>query len=154
MVEEEDVAMTTLNGLPRECDSFIRGICDRRKLTKFNKLWEECVKEEGRIVNREEKINDNWDQALATHIKNGRNKRKSQGSSPRRSPDFNKKPRRDYSSFECYSCHKMGHIYRHCTLKKYQLKKKNQKYHAHASKENESNKERSTKMKTLVKSMS
>ena len=40
MVEEEEVLMTTLNGLPREWDSFIRGICSRRKLTKFNKLWE------------------------------------------------------------------------------------------------------------------
>ena len=40
MVEEEDVVVTTLNGLPREWDSFIRGICARRKLTKFNKLWE------------------------------------------------------------------------------------------------------------------
>ena len=52
MVEEEDVVMTTLNGLPRESDSFIKGICARRKLTKFNKLWEECVQEEGRSENR------------------------------------------------------------------------------------------------------
>ena len=42
-IVEEKVVMTTMNGLPRECDSFIRGICARRKLTKFNKLWEECV---------------------------------------------------------------------------------------------------------------
>ena len=61
MVEEEEVEMTTLNGLPREWDSFIRGICARRKLTKFNKLWEECV-QEGRIINKEEKLNDNEDQ--------------------------------------------------------------------------------------------
>ena len=40
MVEEEEVVMTTLNGLPREWDSLIRGICSRRKLTEFNKLWE------------------------------------------------------------------------------------------------------------------
>ena len=39
MVEEEYVVMTTLNGIPREWDSFIRGICGRRRLTKFNKLW-------------------------------------------------------------------------------------------------------------------
>ena len=38
MVEEEEVAMTTLNGLPIEWDSFIRGICARRKLKKFSKL--------------------------------------------------------------------------------------------------------------------
>ena len=50
------MVMTTLNGLPRECDSFIRGICARRKLTKFNKLWEECVQEEGRIVFGKDKV--------------------------------------------------------------------------------------------------
>ena len=45
MVEEAEVLKTTLNGLPRERDSFIRGICARIKLTKFSKLWEECVQE-------------------------------------------------------------------------------------------------------------
>ena len=57
MVEESEVVMTTLNVLPREWDSFIRGICARRKLTKFSKLWEECVQEEGRLENREETLN-------------------------------------------------------------------------------------------------
>ena len=52
MVEEYEVVMTTLNGLPREWDSFIRGICARKKITKFSKLWEECVQEEGRLEKR------------------------------------------------------------------------------------------------------
>ena len=43
MVEEAEIVMTTLNGLPRDWESFIRGICARRKLTKFKRLWEECV---------------------------------------------------------------------------------------------------------------
>ena len=43
MLEEAKVVMTTLNGLPREWDSFIKGICARRRLTKFNKLSGECV---------------------------------------------------------------------------------------------------------------
>ena len=40
MIKEEEAMMTTLNGLPREYDSFIRGICARTKLIKFRKLWE------------------------------------------------------------------------------------------------------------------
>ena len=87
MVEEAEVVLTTLNGLPREWDSFIRGICARKRLAKFSKLWEECV-QEGRITNREEKLNGNEDQALAAHTKNGRNKRKDRGSPPKRSQDF------------------------------------------------------------------
>ena len=124
MVEEVEVVMTTLNGLPREWDYFIRGICARRKLTNFNKLWEECVHEEETIENIEEKLNDNEDQPLTIHAKN---KRKSQGSPSRTTLDFKrgKKPRKDHSSFECYSCHKMGHITRNCPLRKYQFKKMN-----------------------------
>ena len=71
MVEEAEVMMTTLNGLPSDWESFIRGICARRKLTKFNRLCEECVQEEGRIANREEKLNDDEDQALVAHAKKG-----------------------------------------------------------------------------------
>ena len=52
MLEEAEVMMATLNGLPREWDSFIRGICARRNLTKFNELWEECVQNKGRIEHR------------------------------------------------------------------------------------------------------
>ena len=119
MVEEE-VVMTTLNGLPREWDSFIRGICARRNLTKLNKQWEECVQEEGRIENIKENINDNEYKSLASHTKNERNKRKYLGSPPRRPPKFkrSKRARKDYSSFECYSSHKMGHISRNFLLKK------------------------------------
>ena len=55
-VEEKQIVMTTLNGLPRDWDYFIRGICSIRKLTKFQNLWEECVQEEERIISREENI--------------------------------------------------------------------------------------------------
>ena len=62
MVEEAEVVMTTLNGLPRDWKSFIRGICAKRNLTKFSRLCEKCVQEEGRIANREEKLYDDEDQ--------------------------------------------------------------------------------------------
>ena len=34
-IEEAKIVMTTLNGLPRDWEYFIQGICSRRKLTKF-----------------------------------------------------------------------------------------------------------------------
>ena len=83
MVEEAKVLMTTLNGLPRNWESFIRGIYSRRRLTKFRQLWEECVQEEERIAAREQKLNENEDQDLAVHTK-GRNKRKSYEHPPRK----------------------------------------------------------------------
>ena len=49
-VENVNIVMTTLNGLPRSWDSFIQGICTRKKLVKFNTIWEECSQEEAQIV--------------------------------------------------------------------------------------------------------
>ena len=37
-VVERGIVMTTLSGLPRSWDSFIQGICARRKLISFNRL--------------------------------------------------------------------------------------------------------------------
>ena len=48
-VENAKILMTTLNGLPRSWDSFIQGICARKNLIKFSRLWEECSQEEARI---------------------------------------------------------------------------------------------------------
>ena len=45
-VKNGKIVMTTLNGPPRSWDFFIQGICARRKLITFNRLWEECSQEE------------------------------------------------------------------------------------------------------------
>ena len=37
-------------------DSFIQGICARKKLITFSRLWEECTQEESRLIIREEKM--------------------------------------------------------------------------------------------------
>ena len=97
-------------------------------LTKFINIWEECVQEEGRLENREEKLNEDEDQALDAHTNNGRNKRKDKGSPTRRSQELKRGNnfKKDYSSYECYTCHKLEHISRHCPLNKGKLiKKKN-----------------------------
>ena len=51
-VENGEIVMTTLNGLPRSWDSFIQGVCARRKVITFSRLWEEFSKEEAQIVAR------------------------------------------------------------------------------------------------------
>ena len=38
-VENTEIVITTLNGLPRSWDSFIQGICFKKKLVKFSRLW-------------------------------------------------------------------------------------------------------------------
>ena len=44
-IEEKDLVMTTLNGLPPSWESFIQTISGRTKLPKFDKLWAECTHE-------------------------------------------------------------------------------------------------------------
>ena len=51
-IEEVELVMSTLNGLPGSWESFIQGICSRRKITNFNTLWEDCTKEEARLATR------------------------------------------------------------------------------------------------------
>jgi hypothetical protein len=65
------MVMTTLNGLPRSLYAFIQEIYSRKKLTKFNKLWEDCNQEEAKTTTREEKMADE-NQALATHARKGK----------------------------------------------------------------------------------
>ena len=75
MVDEElenlEIVMTTLNGLPRSWDSFIQGICARKNLVKFSRLWEECSQEEALIIAQEEKMGSEY-QALIVHSKKSR----------------------------------------------------------------------------------
>ena len=60
--------MTTLNGILRSWDSFIQGICARKKLISFNRLREECA-QEARLVTREKKMGATNDQALTIHTR-------------------------------------------------------------------------------------
>ena len=75
---------------------------------------------------------------------NGRNKRKDRGYPTSISLKLKrgKKFKKDYSSYECYTCHKLGHISKNCPLNKNKFKKKNGKFHAHATEENDSDEER------------
>ena len=65
-VEIAEIVMTTLNGLPGSWDSFIQGICARRKLINFSRMWEEFSQEEAKIVYREENMGSE-DQPLIVH---------------------------------------------------------------------------------------
>ena len=62
-MENAEIVMTTLNGLPRSWDSFIQGIYARKNLVKFSILWEEWSQEEAQIVAREENMGSE-DQAV------------------------------------------------------------------------------------------
>ena len=68
-VEEGYIVMTTLNCLPRLWNSFIQGICARRKLISFSRLCEYIIQEEARLITREEKMGATEVQALTFHTR-------------------------------------------------------------------------------------
>jgi hypothetical protein len=51
-LDEDEIIMTTLNGLTRPWDAFIQTIFARKEKLNFDSLWEECVQEEARVANR------------------------------------------------------------------------------------------------------
>ena len=128
--------MTTLNGLPRSWDAFIQGICARKKLVKFSRIWEECSQEEARIAAQEENMGSE-DQALTTHSKKERRK-------PYKGKNFH--PKRDLSRVRCYTCDEKGHFAKDCPKSKNHSQKKKgskRRHHAHTAEDDELSKKRS-----------
>jgi hypothetical protein len=114
--------MKTLHGLTRPWDAFIQTICARKEKLQFDSLWEECVQEEARVANREVVLLRDEDQAPVAHAKGGKRKSHFQkethfhkeSHSPKRFQKYHKGQRKgkDFSSYQCYHCDKMGHILR------------------------------------------
>ena len=92
--------MTTLNGLPKPWDSFIQGICARRKLISFNRHREDCVQEEARLLTRKENMGETNDQALRVSSRNNlKKKEKTQKFHHNKKKDKkSKKTKRDISN--------------------------------------------------------
>ena len=135
-VENEEIVMTTLNGLPRSWDSFIRGIYSRKKLDKFNKLWEEFSQEVARIAAREEKMGSE-DQALTVHSKKTRRSSHHPRGKHSHQRDFTKK---DLSKLRCYTCDERGHFAKDCPRNKINSHKKKgnkRRHHVHAAEDDE-----------------
>ena len=112
--------MTTLNGLPRSWDSFIQGICARRMLISFNKIWEECAQEESILVTREENMGETDDQALTVYTrKNFKKKENKEWFYHNKKKDKkSKKTKIDLLNVRCYTCDEKGHFERDCPMRK------------------------------------
>ena len=76
----------------------------------FDIVWGDCIQEEARVANREALLREDY-QALDTHTKerNQSNFKKS-NHNPSKKKFQRRKKKKDYSSFQCYNCHKLGHI--------------------------------------------
>ena len=120
-IDEDALVMIALNGLTRPWDAFIQTICARSENLHFEIVWEECVQEEARVENREALLRYD-DQALVSHARRGRGKphfkkETHKESHPPKKFQKNRKgsyKHKDFSSYQCYHCDKIGHIVRNC----------------------------------------
>jgi hypothetical protein len=138
-LDEDELLMTTLNGLTRPWDAFIQTICARKEKLHFDSLWEECVQEEARVANIEAILSRDEDQSLVAHTKGGRKRSylhkethqhkeshppnkfiHKESHPPKRFRKFHKGQRReqDFSSYQCYHCDKMGDIAKNCPARR------------------------------------
>ena len=148
-VKEGEIVITTLNGLPRSWDSFIQGICAKRRLVTFHRLREECTQEEARLVTREEKMGATEDQALTVHTRNNFNKKEKKDKFYHNKKQDKKQNniKRYPSNVQFYTCDEKGHFARDCPIKK-------KRHHAHVSEDDEpTNKRSRRRLMIQMKSM-
>ena len=112
-LHEDELFMTSLNGLTRPWHSFIHTMCARKEIIKFDIVWEDYIQEEDREDNREALLKED-DQALATHTKRGRiqsniKKESNKESQPpkRFQRTIGNNQRKDYLSFQCFNSQDM-----------------------------------------------
>jgi hypothetical protein len=150
-LDEDELIITALNGLTRPWDAFIQTICARKEKLQFASLWEECVQEEARVANREAVLLRDENQAPVAHAKGGERRshfkkethlhKESHSPNrfihkefhpPRRFQKSHKGQReKDFSSYQCYHCEKMGHIAKNRPPRREEYKKRNKRHHAH-----------------------
>ena len=134
-MENADIVMTTLNGLPRSWDSFIQGICARKKLVTFSRLWEECSQEEAQIVAREENMGSE-DQALTVHSNKSRRDYHHSKGKHSNYRIYNK----HISKYRCLKFDERGHFARNCPKNKnfsHKKKRNKRRHHAHTAEDDE-----------------
>ena len=107
ILDEDEFVMTSLNGLTRPWDSFI--------------VWSLTLC--GKIAYKK---NLEY-QALAFHTKERKQSNFKKSNHKPSKKKFQKK-KKDYSKYQCYNCHKIGHIVREWPSPK---NNKNKRHHAH-----------------------
>ena len=95
---------------------------------KFDIVWEDCIQEESKVANREALLRED-DQALAIHTKGIKQSNlKKANHKPSKKKFQKKRVNKNYSKYQCYNCHKIGHLARECPSSS--KKNNNKRHHA------------------------
>jgi hypothetical protein len=127
VVDDDDLVHTTIDGLPESWGIFLASVNGREAQPNFERLWHDCLKEEGRLKSRNEHsiVRDHSLLAKAKRWKNfpqpkGKGK-KPQGKLSHLHPHLSK--------VRCFNYNKLGHYAKDCRNPPSQPRRKG-KFHA------------------------
>ena len=103
---------------------------------KFDIVWEDYIQEKDTVANIESLLRE-YDQAPSIHTKGTKKSNFKKSSHKPSKNKFQKKrvnQKKDYSNYQCYNCHKIGHLAGECPSQK---KSNNKRQHSHLDKNEE-----------------
>ena len=114
VVDEDDLIQTVIDGLPSTWETFLAVVNGREVQPRFERLWHDCLQEEGRnqnktIFTKEENF------ALTTRTKRRKKHFAQEKFSHPKNKLYNKEF--DKSKIICYNCNNKGHYVRGCQEK-------------------------------------
>jgi hypothetical protein len=104
-VDDDDLVQTTVDGLPESWETFLSSVNGREVQPNFERLWHDCLEEEGRLKSRNEPSTVK-DHALSVKAKKWK-----------RFPQYKDKGKKlkgkhshsHLSKVKCFNCNKLGH---------------------------------------------
>ena len=114
-IDDKELSMIALRGLPLSWETFIRGLSSRPELPKFDQLKNECTQEESRLASRG--LNSNQDNDIQALYSKSNKKRKFNHNKKGNNKNNKSHKNRDWSKVRCFKCDKLGHSYYACPEK-------------------------------------
>ena len=105
-VNDDDLVQTVVDGLPSSWETFMASVNGRENQPTFERLWHDCIEEEGRTSG---KVTKEGNLALAAKTKKFKKPLPQQKKGNIPQGKFS-----DVSKVECYNCHKFGHFAMDC----------------------------------------
>jgi hypothetical protein len=133
-VDDDDLVQTAVDGLPESWETFLSSVNGREVQPNFERLWHDCLEEEGRLksINEPSTVKDH---ALSAKAKKWKKfpQHKGKGKKPQGKHSH---PHSHLSKVRCFNCNKLGHYAKDCRNPPSQQKRKG-RFHASVATEEE-----------------